>query len=52
MTVAVTQSVRLGAKRLACASTGNTSSSLAAYAALTGLSSYVFLPEGKFLQVS
>ena len=47
MTVAVSQAVRLNVKRLACASTGNTSSSLAAYAALAGLESFVFLPDGK-----
>src|SRR5437773_1549711 len=34
MTVAMTQAVRVGARAVACASTGNTSASLAAYAAL------------------
>jgi threonine synthase len=33
MTVGVTQAVRIGARAVACASTGNTSASLAAYAA-------------------
>ena len=47
VTVAVTQASILGASRLACASTGNTSSSLAAYAAISEIPSYVFLPEGK-----
>jgi threonine synthase len=47
MTVAITAAARLGAKIVACASTGNTSSSLAAYAAQAGLTSVVFLPEGK-----
>lgn len=47
MTVAVTQAKRLGAKIVGCASTGNTSSSLAAYAAQAGLKSVVFLPQGK-----
>ncbi|MEI6790930.1 MAG: threonine synthase, partial [Myxococcaceae bacterium] len=47
MTVAVTQAKRLGQKILACASTGNTSASLAAYGAQAGLKTLVFLPEGK-----
>jgi threonine synthase len=47
MTVAVTQAVRLGARAVACASTGNTSAALAAYAAQAGLRGIVFLPEGK-----
>ena len=36
MTVAMTQAKRLGARAVACASTGNTSASLAAYAAQAG----------------
>jgi threonine synthase len=47
MTVAITQAVRLGARAVACASTGNTSASLAAYAAQAGLRSVVFVPAGK-----
>lgn len=47
MTVAITQAVRLGATAVACASTGNTSSSLAAYAAQAGLRAIVFVPAGK-----
>jgi threonine synthase len=47
MTVAVTQAVRLGATVIACASTGNTSASLAAYAAQAGLRALVFIPAGK-----
>jgi threonine synthase len=47
MTVAVTDAVRRGARAIACASTGNTSSSLAAYAALAGLPAFVFVPQGK-----
>ncbi len=47
MTVAVTQAKRVGAKWLACASTGNTSASLAAYAAQAGLPAVVFVPAGK-----
>ena len=47
MTVAVTQAMRLGARAVACASTGNTSASLAAYAAQAGLQAIVFIPAGK-----
>src|SRR5205085_2877217 len=47
MTVAATQAVRLGAAAVACASTGNTSASLAAYAAQAGLKAIVFVPSGK-----
>jgi threonine synthase len=47
MTVAITQARRLGARAVACASTGNTSASLAAYAAQAGLRAIVFVPSGK-----
>jgi threonine synthase len=47
MTVAMTQAKRLGATAVACASTGNTSASLAAYAAQAGLRAVVFVPSGK-----
>lgn len=47
MTVAVTQAKRIGATAIACASTGNTSASLAAYAALAGLPGLTFVPEGQ-----
>jgi threonine synthase len=47
MTVAMTQAVRLGSRAVACASTGNTSASLAAYAAQAGLRAVVFVPSGK-----
>jgi len=47
MTAAVTHAVRTGATAVACASTGNTSASLAAYAAQAGLPELVFMPEGK-----
>ena len=47
MTVAMTQARRLGARAVACASTGNTSASLAAYAAQAGLRAIVFIPAGK-----
>ena len=46
MTVAMTQARRIGAKAVACASTGNTSASLSAYAAQAGIPSFVFVPEG------
>jgi threonine synthase len=39
--------VRVGARAVACASTGNTSASLAAYAAQAGLQAIVFVPSGK-----
>jgi threonine synthase len=44
MTTGVTQAVALGASAVACASTGNTSASMAAYAARAGLRSFVFIP--------
>jgi len=47
MTVGVTKVMELGLKIVACASTGNTSASLAAYAAKAGLTSIVFIPSGK-----
>lgn len=47
MCVAVTQARRLGARAVACASTGNTSASLAAYAGHAGLGAVVFVPAGK-----
>ncbi len=47
MTVGITQAKILGAKAVACASTGNTAASLASYAAQSGLPCFVFLPEGK-----
>jgi threonine synthase len=47
MTVAMTQAVRTGASAVACASTGNTSASLAAYAALAGIPALVFVPAGQ-----
>jgi threonine synthase len=44
MTVGVTQAVRIGATAVACASTGNTSASLAAYASQAGLPALVLVP--------
>lgn len=47
MTVGISYAKFLGVKAVACASTGNTSSSLASYAALAGIPCFVFLPKGK-----
>lgn len=47
MTVGVRVVQELGVKRLACASTGNTSASLAAYGSRAGLEVIVLLPKGK-----
>ncbi|HZS05993.1 MAG TPA: threonine synthase [Blastocatellia bacterium] len=47
MTTGVTQARRLGAKSVACASTGNTSASMAAYAARAGMKAFVFIPSGQ-----
>jgi threonine synthase len=44
MTVALTQARRVGARAVACASTGNTSAALAAYAALAGIAGLVLVP--------
>lgn len=47
MTVAVSVAVREGFKRIACASTGNTAASAAAYARRAGLECVVYLPKGR-----
>jgi threonine synthase len=47
MTVGITKAVELNMKTVICASTGNTSASLAAYAARAGLQCIVFIPSGK-----
>ncbi|MEP6992461.1 MAG: threonine synthase [bacterium] len=47
MTVALTQARRIGARAVACASTGNTSASLSAYAAQAGIPAFVFVPAGR-----
>jgi threonine synthase len=47
MTTAVSQAVRLNAQVVACASTGNTSASMAAYCARGALRPVVFIPEGQ-----
>lgn len=47
MTVGVTRAVELGCRTVGCASTGNTSASLSAYAAKAGRTCIVLLPSGK-----
>ncbi len=47
MCAGVTAALLRGARALACASTGNTSASLASYAALRGVPCVVFVPAGK-----
>jgi len=47
MTVGITKAVELNMKSVICASTGNTSASLAAYAAKAGLQCIVLIPSGK-----
>lgn len=47
MTVGLTQARRVAARAVACASTGNTSASLAAYAARAGLPALVLVPRGQ-----
>ncbi|HWO01691.1 MAG TPA: threonine synthase [Blastocatellia bacterium] len=47
MTAGVTQAACIGATAVACASTGNTSASLAAYAARAGMRAVVFIPAGE-----
>ncbi len=46
MTCGATQGLRLGMKKVACVSTGNTSASMAAYAAAAGMTPIIFLPHG------
>lgn len=47
MTTGVSQGVALGKRVVACVSTGNTSASLAAYAAYGGLRAVIFIPSGQ-----
>ncbi|MFM2125568.1 MAG: hypothetical protein RL328_2019 [Acidobacteriota bacterium] len=47
MTAGASQARRLGMTRVACVSTGNTSASMAAYAASAGMEPLIFLPNGK-----
>jgi len=46
MTVAVSRAVEAGAEAVVCASTGNTASSAAAYAARAGLTAVILCPSG------
>ncbi|MEM3463095.1 MAG: threonine synthase, partial [Candidatus Bathyarchaeia archaeon] len=46
MTVGITKALELGKRWVACASTGNTSASLAAYAAKAGIRRTVLVPKG------
>jgi threonine synthase len=50
MTVGITKAMELNMKTVICASTGNTSASLAAYAAKAGLQCIVLIPSGKIAQ--
>ena len=52
MTCGVAQAVRLGVKRVACVSTGNTSASMAAYASAAGLQPMIFIPHGNIVSAS
>jgi threonine synthase len=47
MVVAVAKAIEDGSQAVACASTGNTSASAAAYAAYSGLSAIIIVPGGK-----
>jgi len=47
MTAGITEAKFVGAKAVACASTGNTAASLAAYAARAGIVGRVYLPAGQ-----
>jgi threonine synthase len=47
MTTGVSQGAALGKKVVACVSTGNTSASLAAYAAYGGMRAVIFIPSGQ-----
>ncbi|ERP31132.1 threonine synthase [Chitinivibrio alkaliphilus] len=47
MTCAVSMAKKLGASMVACASTGNTSASMAAYATRAGMKSVIFIPDGQ-----
>ncbi len=47
MTVGITKAIELKKDSVACASTGNTSASMAMYAARAGIKAYILLPAGK-----
>ncbi len=46
MTMAISKAAEAGAKAVMCASTGNTSASMAAYAARAGMKGYILVPDG------
>ena len=46
MTAGITMARHFGMRQVACASTGNTSASMASYAARCGMGAVVFIPEG------
>ena len=50
MTVSITKALEVGARIVTCASTGNTSASLSAYAAKAGMKCVVLIPAGKIAQ--
>src|SRR6185369_16160549 len=47
MTVGIAMAASVGARRVACASTGNTAASMSAYAARAGLEAVVLIPAGQ-----
>jgi threonine synthase len=47
MTCGTTAAGMFGAESVACASTGNTSASMASYAAVSGMDAVIFIPSGK-----
>jgi threonine synthase len=50
MTVGITEAHRIGAAAVACASTGNTAASMAAYASQAGIPALVLVPSGQIAQ--
>jgi threonine synthase len=47
MTACITRAASRGVRRVACASTGNTSASMAAYASRAGIQALLFVPHGQ-----
>lgn len=46
MTLAITKALEAGSRAVMCASTGNTSASMAAYCAKAGMRGYILVPDG------
>lgn len=46
MTMAISKAVESGSRAVLCASTGNTSASMAAYSARAGIQGYILVPDG------